>query len=376
MQEILSSLLYLVILMGFSAFFSASETALMSLSASQLARMKKGNALDKVICMLVSNPQRLLSVILVGNMFVNVLLTAICASLLSMLCMGSRGDNGFFFMTVLPALQYLGFSFEPEQLGSVSGLFSTILNIALVTPALIIMGELTPKSVAYGNATTMARIAALPLKYLSRLILPIVWVLEMICKFLQKLLKMDTDKGESEVLSRTEIAATLHGGAQSGSTSKEELQLLESIIQFDMLRVRDIMIPLSDAVMIDDSTSVREAYDQARRIPGKYVAVSHQGRVRGAMCFTDYPRWVGTIGDMPLSALDLTDEDDDEVTSPLYPPKKISDEVRVEWLLSQMRDQPWKIVIVEDVDGREIGILTLERILEGVVGATRKGDKK
>ena len=60
MQEILSSLLYLVILMGFSAFFSASETALMSLSASQLARMKKGNALDKVICMLVSNPQRLL----------------------------------------------------------------------------------------------------------------------------------------------------------------------------------------------------------------------------------------------------------------------------------------------------------------------------
>ena len=113
MQEILSSLLYLVILMGFSAFFSASETALMSLSASQLARMKKGNALDKVICMLVSNPQRLLSVILVGNMFVNVLLTAICASLLSMLCMGSRGDNGFFFMTVLPALQYLGFSFEP-----------------------------------------------------------------------------------------------------------------------------------------------------------------------------------------------------------------------------------------------------------------------
>ena len=41
-----------------------------------------------------------------------------------------------------------------------------------------------------------------------------------------------------------------------------------------------------------------------------------------------------------------------------------------------MRDQPWKIVIVEDVDGREIGILTLERILEGVVGATKKGDKK
>lgn len=85
---------------------------------------------------------------------------------------------------------------------------------------------------------------------------------------------------------------------------------------------------------------------------------------------------MGSIGDVPLSKLDLTDEDDDEVTSPLYPPKKISDEVRVEWLLSQMRDQPWKIVIVEDVDGREIGILTLERILEGVVGATKKGDKK
>lgn len=374
MQEILSSLLYIVILMGFSAFFSASETALMSLSPAQLARMKKGNALDKVICLLVSNPQRLLSVILVGNMFVNVLLTAICAALLSLLCNGSSGENGVFFMAVLPVLQSLNIELAPEQLVSVSKMFTTILNIAIVTPALIILGELTPKSVAYGNPTTMSRIAALPIKYLSRLILPIVWVLEMICKFLQKLLKMDTDKGEQEVLSRTEIAATLHGGAQSGSTSKEELHLLESIIQFDLLRVRDIMIPLSEAQMIDDATLVRDAYDQARSIPGKYVAVAHEGRVRGAMCFTDYPRWVHSIGDTPLSALDLTDEDDDEVTSPLYPPKKISDDVRVEWVLSQMRDQPWKIVIVEDAEGREIGILTLERILEGVVGATKKGD--
>ena len=65
MKAILSSLLYLIILMGFSAFFSASETALMSLSASQLARMKTGNALDKVICMLVADPPRLRSVILV-----------------------------------------------------------------------------------------------------------------------------------------------------------------------------------------------------------------------------------------------------------------------------------------------------------------------
>ena len=152
------------------------------------ARMKKGNALDKVICLLVSNPQRLLSVILVGNMFVNVLLTAICAALLSLLCNGSSGENGVFFMAVLPALQSLNIELAPEQLVSVSKMFTTVLNIAIVTPALIILGELTPKSVAYGNPTTMSRIAALPIKYLSRLILPIVWVLEMICKFLQKLL--------------------------------------------------------------------------------------------------------------------------------------------------------------------------------------------
>ena len=214
------SLIFLLIL---SAFFSGSETGMMASNKIKLRnKVKKGSNSSKRALELLSRPDNLLSVILVGNNFANILASAIVTIIMI----------NFFEGRVL--------------LGSV-----------LLTIIILIFSEITPKTTASAYPEEFASKSSWLLDKFSRILNPFIYIINQFSSRILNLLKVDIKKSkESDNLNVDELKTLLED--KNTQISSDFKSMLSSILDMDQLTVEDMMVPLSDIVGINTKDSIDE----------------------------------------------------------------------------------------------------------------------
>ena len=250
MLDILPILFFIAILLCFSAFFSGSETAMMSLSKPQIKRMEHGDGAEPLVFRLLKDQQHLLATILVGNMFVNTLLTLLCAIL----------TNRIATMIIKAVNETSAQDHQAQEFAAI------LLNVAIVTPLIMVFGELTPKSVAYRQSIAISRFAAWPLNIMGRLMRPVLWIFQCVVNAIQWCLFIPRDSHWG-MLTQAEVDATLTASVENGSASPPARELLGRIFKFNDITATEIMVPRTIIEAIDDSLTLREAFTKIKNSP-------------------------------------------------------------------------------------------------------------
>ncbi len=334
---ILLQTIIILILLVLSAFFSGSETALFSITRAQAKRMRDGTPGERAVTRLLRHPDRMLSTIVVANMIVNVLLASIVASL---------------------ARRYL------DEAG-------VALAIAGSTIFLVIFGEVTPKTVAVYHSYVVARFVALPLLFLGGLLTPVRFLLQRATNMILALLGYDRMPAWN-AMTRDEIAALMAMGEAAGVATDRERNLLENILNLGVIEARDIMVPRTEVVGVEDNLSLGEAFSAASQCRHSRLPVYSKDMddVWGIFSVIDMTHCLSRDQlKTPLHQFrPQVDNDDREPGCPVYPVSVFPETARVDDLLSHMKAKGVSMATLVDEYGGTAGMLTIDDILEEVVG--------
>ncbi len=312
--------LVIVILIAFSAFFSATETAYTSVNLIRIKNLAKdGNKKAKLVERLSENYDRLLSTILIGNNIVNIL----SSSLATVLFTGLLGNMG---VTV-----------------------STVVMTILV----LIFGEITPKNVAKERPEKFALMVSKPISFFETLMTPFNYLFGLWKKLIDKLVKSDDGGGITE----EELITIVDEAESGGEIDSEERDLIKSAIEFNDRQVEDILTPRIDVCAVELGTDRDEIIDTFldtgySRLPvfkdtiDNIIGVIHQKDLFHQM------QKGGT-------------EKIDDIISPvnyILPSMCVSDLIK-----SLQKSKNHFAVVVDEYGGTE-GIVTLEDVLEELVG--------
>jgi len=314
----------LVFLLLCSAFFSSSETGMLSLNRYRLRHQaREGHRGARRAIELLSRPDRMLGTILVGNNFVNIL----ASSIATVLAMQFWGEAGIAIATI--------------------GL----------TIALLIFGEITPKTLAALRPELIAYPVSLPLLMLQKVLYPLVALLGWISNGLLRLLGVDPSKKGTDSLSTEELRSVVR---ESGSDLPMNRQsMLLGILDLERVTVDDIMIPRNEVAGIDLEDNLETIISLLRTTPHTRLPVFEKdiNQVLGIV----HMRQIARL----LSHDQLTRESLLEACSEPY---FVPESTPLSTQLLNFQKQKRRIGIVVDEYGDVLGIVTLEDILEEIVG--------
>jgi len=314
----------LVFLLLCSAFFSSSETGMLSLNRYRLRHQAKdGHRGAKRASALLERPDRLLGTILVGNNFVNIL----ASSIATVLAIKLWGEAGIAIATI--------------------GL----------TIILLIFGEITPKTLAALRPETVAYPVSLPLLLLQKVLYPLVALLNWISNGLLKLLGVDLSNKGNDSLSTEELRSVVH---ESGSDMPMNRQsMLLGILDLERVTVDDIMIPRNEVAGIDLEDDLETIVTQLRTTPHTRLPVFRKdiNQIEGIVHMRQIARLLSHDQLTRESLLDACNE-----------PYFIPENTPLSTQLVNFQKQKRRIGIVVDEYGDVLGIVTLEDILEEIVG--------
>jgi CBS domain containing-hemolysin-like protein len=316
-------LVLLVLLLGCSAFFSGSETAMFNLTRGQLRRMVESDrSVDRLIARLMRRPDRLLNTILFGNMLVNVAFATTCA-----LVVFGMQDEGY------PAVW---------------------IGVASVSPLIlvILLGEVTPKVLAILIGRPWAAAAAPVLAGIQRVFSPVITALNAVLIRPMTRVIAHNAPGGVEVTGE-ELGELLNVSANRGLIDRDISGMLQEIIELTDIRVADVMVPRVDIICYDVDASPEGL---ARRF--------RQCHLRRMPVYEDSPDNI--IGIVRAKHLLLR---------PHTPLRELAGEAlfvpataNLEQLLGQFRKARRQLAIVVDEYGGTAGLVTLEDVLEEIVG--------
>lgn len=314
----------LVFLLLCSAFFSSSETGMLSLNRYRLRhKAKDGHRGAKRASALLERPDRLLGTILVGNNFVNIL----ASSIATVLAIKLWGEAGIAIATI--------------------GL----------TIILLIFGEITPKTLAALRPETVAYPVSLPLLLLQKVLYPLVASLNWISNGLLRLLGVDLSNKGNDSLSTEELRSVVH---ESGSDMPMNRQsMLLGILDLERVTVDDIMIPRNEVAGIDLEDDLETIVTQLRTTPHTRLPVFRKdiNQIEGIVHMRQIARLLSHDQLTRESLLDACNE-----------PYFIPENTPLSTQLVNFQKQKRRIGIVVDEYGDVLGIVTLEDILEEIVG--------
>jgi Mg2+/Co2+ transporter CorB len=316
----------LVLLISLSAFFSSTETALMSINRYRLRhRAREGSTGARAAEKLLAQPDRLIGLILVCNNFVN----SAAAAIVTVICL-SLGGEAF-----------------------------AAIGVSVFTVVLIIFGEVAPKTFGALFPERLALPAALIYQVLLKVLYPIVWVTNLVANGVLRVAGISREKASTTSLSREELRTVV---AEASTVIPHRHQrMLMSILDLERINVEDIMVPRNEIAGIDVSDEWEEILDQLResrhtRIPvydgsiDELVGILHMKKVARLLARDEYDR-------EQLVALARSRE-------PYYVPEGTS----LNTQLLNFQRQRRRVAFVVDEYGDVQGLVTLEDLLEEIVG--------
>lgn len=320
--HLVTYLVIIVVCIIFSAYFSATETAF---STFNRIRMKtyaeKGNKKAATALKLADNYDTLISTILIGNNVVNIL----AASLATL--------------------------FFTELLASDPDLGATLSTIIL-TLAVLIFGEITPKSMAKNSPEKFVLFSTPIIKFFTLILLPFTFVFLKWQQLLAKLNKDEDDKGMTE----EELISIIEEAEEDGGIDEEESSLIKSAIEFGDLEVGDIFTPRIDI------TALPAGADKARAAQ----TFSESGYSRIPVYEGDLDNVIGILYYKDFYSLAYNKST--TINSILKPAIYVTKTQKVNDLMKELQDKQLHMAIVTDEYGSTAGVVTLEDILEEIVG--------
>ena len=313
-------LVALVILIAFSAFFSASETAFSSLNQIRLkSRAEEGDTSAARVLAMAEKYDKLLSSILIGNNIVNIAAASIGTVLFT---------------------KWLG-----EERGATA---STIV----LTIVVLIFGEVTPKTLAKEMPETIATAVSPVLSLLLTLFTPLTWLFSQ----WKKLLGHFVHSSESDTITEGELITMVSEAESDGELTDRESQLIRSAIEFDDVEVEEILTPRVDVVAVADDIPLEELAQTFAESGYSRLPVYH-GTIDNI---------IGVVHekDFYIARLKKETKIDDLVAPTLY----TTGSTQISQLLRTLREQHHHMAVVVDEYGGTEGIITLEDILEELVG--------
>ena len=310
----------LVILVGFSAFFSASETAFSSLNQIRLkSRAEDGDSSAARVLAMAEQYDKLLSTILIGNNIVNIAAASIGTILFTQMLGAERG--------------------------------ATVSTIVL-TIIVLIFGEVTPKSLAKEMPEKVATAVSPFLVLLMALMTPLTWLFTQ----WKKLLGHFVHSGEADTITEGELMTMVSEAENDGELTDRESELIRSAIEFDDVEVEEILTPRVDVVAVEDDIPLEELAQTFAESGYSRLPVYH-GTIDNI---------IGVVHekDFYIARLKKATKIDDLVVPTLY----TTGSTQISQLLRTLREQHHHLAVVVDEYGGTEGIIPLEDILEELVG--------
>ena len=308
-----------------SAFFSSAETALTALGEARVrALMESGGKRAALLHFWQRHPDRILSALLLGNTLVNV-------------GMGS--------LTTLVA----------DELGASHAL---ALLTGIVTVVILIFGEITPKTFAKRHASEFAVFIMPFVAGFYFLLYPLAWLFTQIPRALSKLTGSEESKGES--VTSQELEYMIELGARQGSIDKVRERLLSSVLAFTEVLVKEIMIPRTQVIAVDETASWAEAL--------KVIAESELSRIPVYRNSLDEVVGVLYVKTLLADVKKGIDEPGFQLARYVKKPFFVPEVMKVSRLLTEMQRRKTHLAVVVDEFGGTSGIVTLEDVVEEIVG--------
>jgi putative hemolysin len=317
----MESIFILFIMLILSGFFSGAETALTSVTVTRvesLVREKKPGAVS--LQKLKNDTDRMLIAILIGNNLVNI---------------------GASSMATIMATEHFG------DLGPG-------LAVGGLTLFILIFGEITPKTFAARYSAPIALFAAPIMEYFARLVFPLAWTLGKLTNWLQSLSSAKADP----IVTESELISLASHGAAEGSIEEDEQLMIRQVFALDYLKASDIMIPRNQILSLNGNHTLKESLQ--------------------------------TLIQQPYSRIPLHDGDSEEISKVLYLREALTELANgnhdkplfecghdpifvpmnqpVDSLLSRLRQDKRRLILVVDASGSLMGLFTIEDILEELVG--------
>jgi CBS domain containing-hemolysin-like protein len=323
---LLPYLALLAVLLVLSAFFSGSESAMFSLDSYALEQLDEENrASDRAIRRMLDTPRRLLATILLGNEFVNITISTVG-------------------LAAIIALRT-----EYEWL-------PWWLNIVIITPLLLVFGEIAPKAIAVRTGLSWARGVALPLATFGILIAPLRAVLDQIATLILRLGGAAGEDPLPEALRETQFKALINLGEEQGVLDRDEAELIHRVFDLTDTSVSRVMTLRRDVVGLPLGASLIEILELIRdkryaRLP---VYADDLSKVRGILLTKDLLRFASRGEDLGPRQLEA-------MLKPAYfvPPGKTCGA-----LLQEFQDERGHMAFVLAEDGDLAGLVTMQDLLD------------
>jgi CBS domain containing-hemolysin-like protein len=332
-DDTVASAVLILVLLGLSAFFSSSEIAMFSLAKHRIdALVSEGSQRARVVQSLKSNPHRLLVTILVGNNIVNIAMSAIATGL---------------FATFLTRGQAV--------LAATFG----------ITTLVLLFGEIAPKSYAVENPESWSLRIARPLQYSEYVLLPFVILFDYLARAINRVTGGGTAI-ESSYVTRDEIQNMIQTGEREGVIEEEEREMLQRIFRFNNTIAKEVMTPRLDVTAVSKTATIDEAIETCIQADHERVPVydGNLDNVIGLANIRDMVRekyYGESIGDL---------------TDIVRPTLHVPESKNVNELLQEMQSDRMQMVVVIDEFGTTEGLITMEDMVEEIVGDILEGDEE
>ncbi|MFW7410961.1 hemolysin family protein [Vagococcus fluvialis] len=331
-QSILINVIILVVLTLLNAFFAAAEMAVVSVNKSRVeAKADEGDKTSIKLLRLINDSGMFLSTIQVGITLVTLL-------------QGASLANSF-ARKLAPLFGDATWAKQASQL----------IVLVLLTYISIVFGELYPKRIALNKSEEVARIVMGPIRALSVIMKPFVWLLSASTNFISRITPMKFDD-ENEKMTREEMAYIL---TNEGVLDQDELGMVKGIFDMDTTLAREVMVPRTEAFMIDIHHDSSENIDEILSSPFSRVPVydDDKDKIIGILHLKNLLKEARKSGFENLDLLKVIHE-------PLFVPETIF----IDDLLIELKRTQNHMAILLDEYGGVVGLVTLEDLLEEIVG--------
>ncbi len=306
----------LIVLLFFSAFFSAAETAFFSISRTKARHLAKDNqSAYALIHLLKENPHRLLTTLLIGNNVANIGASALATS--------------------------VAISIFPDYaLGLATGVMSFLI---------LVFAEVFPKSVATRNNVAIARLTVYPVYWFSVLFYPV-------SKFLGFIPVLTGKIRKTAMVTEEELLTIVDVVEEEGEIKEEERELINNIFEFDDTSASEIMTPRADMFVLEVGA------------PLDLEAIARSGFTRIPVIDNDIDHVVGIVNIKDIFVQQSASLQNLDIQSIIRPPYFVPENKKLDSLLRQFKKRKNHIAIVVDEHGGVSGLISLEDVLEELVG--------
>ncbi len=321
-------LIVIVILLALSAFFSSSETALTTVNKHKLrSLMEGGNKSAAKVLKITENSGKLLSTILIGNNIVNIYASSLTTT----------------WATEVFGSKYIG------------------LATGALTLLVLIFGEITPKTIATQKAVAMSMVFVYPISFLMTIFTPVIWLLNIITGAIFKLLRIDPNEGEG-AMTESELRTIVDVSHEDGVIEQEERFMISNVVDFGDALAKDVMIPRADIICADVTSTYNELVQIFMKETYSRMPIYEESKD-------------SVIGILYLKDLffysETHDTEDFDVRKILRKPVFVHEYQKTSQLFADLKTSAVTMAIVLDEYGVTSGIITMEDLIEEIVGEIR-----